>query len=143
MLNSSAAYAAAITQEDKDTLPTELKQKLFNQISAKNAYINKYLGQLRNEAKIAKNISFHITRHSFAKLAKQKGIDNAQLKDLLAHSSLRATEGYMGNFDTADNDRALETMFAQPKDDLRAKLQARVDSLTPDQIAILLKKLEE
>ena len=43
LLDSSQPYASAITQEDKDTLPPELKIKLFNQVSAKNALINKYL----------------------------------------------------------------------------------------------------
>ena len=66
-------------------------------------------------AEIEKKLSFHISRHSFAKIAKQKGTDNAKLKDLLAHSSVKITEGYMGSFDTSENDKALKTFFRKKK----------------------------
>ena len=140
LLDSSQPYASAITQEDKDTLPPELKIKLFNQVSAKNALINKYLKKLVEEAGIEKKVSFHISRHSFAKVAKQKGTDNAQLKDLLAHSSLKITEGYMGSFDTSENDKALEAIFSKPQHDPKSELLALLEKMPPEEIAELLNR---
>jgi site-specific recombinase XerD len=98
LLNSQESYANAVTQEQKDTMPTELKMKLLNQISAKNALINKYLKKIADLAGIQKKLSFHVSRHSFAKIAKQKGIDNSNVQSLLAHSSIKITENYMGIF---------------------------------------------
>ncbi|MDL2320023.1 site-specific integrase [Alistipes sp. OttesenSCG-928-B03] len=145
LLDSSAPYAKAITQEDKDTLPPELKIKLFNQIAAKNALINKYLRKLTEAAGIEKKVSFHISRHSFAKVAKQKGVDNANLKNLLRHHSLKVTEVYMDNFDTSDDDKALEAMFATPQqaDDPKVELLALLDKMNPDRIAALVNELKQ
>ena len=79
------------------------------------------------------------SRHSFAKIAKQKGIDNSKVKDLLAHSSLKITEGYMGNFDTSENDKALESVFEKEKavTDESALLK-QLQSLSPEALASLL-----
>ncbi len=43
---------------------------------------------------INKNIGFHGTRHTFAVVCKQLGIDTAVLRDLLTHSSIVTTEIY-------------------------------------------------
>ncbi len=64
LLDASEVYAKAVTQEEKDTMPTELRVKLFNQISAKNALINKYLKKLATSAGIEKKLSLHVARHS-------------------------------------------------------------------------------
>ena len=53
----------------------------------------------------------HISRHSFAKMAKDEELDNLEVKALLAHSNLATTRRYMGEFDTAHNDAALEKVF--------------------------------
>lgn len=63
MLSNEEPYSKAITQADKDTMSTELKVMLFNQISAKNALINKMLKKLATQVGIEKKISFHIRRH--------------------------------------------------------------------------------
>lgn len=140
LLDASEPYAKAISQEEKDTLPTELKIKLFNQISSKNALINKYLKKLAKMAEIEKKLSFHISRHSFAKVAKQKGTDNALLKDLLAHSSVKVTEGYMGSFDTAENDRALQHIFQKEETSTKDELIKLVNNLSPEEIDNIIKQ---
>lgn len=111
LLDSSASYAKAVTQEQKDTLSADMKVKLFNQISTKNALINKYLKQVAKLAKIEKPVSFHIARHSFGRIAKIKNIDNGVLKNLFAHSSIKVTEAYMGDFDTEQTDKAFMSIF--------------------------------
>lgn len=100
-----------MTQEQKDTLSADMKVKLFNQISTKNALINKYLKQVAKLAKIEKPVSFHIARHSFGRIAKIKNIDNGVLKNLFAHSSIKVTEAYMGDFDTEQTDKAFMSIF--------------------------------
>lgn len=142
LLDASEPYAKAISQEEKDTLPTKLKIKLFNQISSKNALINKYLKKLAKMAEIEKKLSFHISRHSFAKVAKQRGTDNAKLKDLLAHSSVKITEGYMGSFDTAENDRALQHIFQKEESSSKDELIKLLNKMSSEEIDSLIKQIK-
>lgn len=65
---------------------------------------------MRNEHKKRINKE-DISRHSFAKMAKDKGLANLEVKALLAHYNLATTQRYMGEFDTAHNDTALEKVF--------------------------------
>lgn len=112
-LNGNAKYAKAITQEQKDSMPVEVKEELYNELWNKNALINKFLKQVAKDAGVEKPISFHVSRHTFAQQAKRAGTDNAILKGMLNHSSLKVTERYMGEFDTASEDAALRHIFEQ------------------------------
>lgn len=142
ILDSNADYAKAITQEEKDVLPSDVKKILFAQIEAKTALINKTLKRIASSAGIEKKLSFHISRHTFAKAAKQKGIDNAKVRDLLAHHSLKTTEGYMGYFDTAENDAALSSVFEEkPSVDIDT-LVAQLKSLSKKQLKEVLKRVK-
>ncbi len=145
LLNNNASWAKAITQAEKDILSREEKVDLYTQISTKNALINKELKKIGNLAGITKPLSFHISRHTFARLAKEKGIDNNHVKSLLAHSSLKITEGYMGCFDTASNDKALLSIFESPQaEDVRE--QALVDQLkqlSPETLAKIISQLQK
>jgi site-specific recombinase XerD len=141
LLDNAAPYAKATTQREKDTLPTPLKVLLFNRIGAKNALINKELKILAEKAGIEKKLSLHISRHSFAKVAKQKGTDNAMLKEMLAHSSVKVTEGYMGNFDTSETDKALINIF-EKNDSPKARLLATINSMNDEKIRNVLAQLE-
>lgn len=142
ILDPNAEFAKAVTQEEKDVLPPDIKEKMFAQIGAKTALINKELKKIANMAEIEKKLSFHISRHSFAKAAKQKGVDNAKVKELLAHSSLKITEGYMGNFDTADNDAALSSIFEEKTTIDIDNLVAQLKSLSKKQLKEVLKRIK-
>ncbi len=142
LLDSSAPFAQATTQEEKDTMPTALKIKLFNQISAKNALINKEIKKLATLAGIEKKVSLHTSRHSFARVAKQKGIDNSMLKDLLAHSSLKTTENYMGSFDTSDTDKALISTFEKDSNP-KTELLAALNNMKEEDIETLLSSIKK
>ena len=98
LLDDSEMWSKYITQEQKDTMPSDLKKRMFEVISAKNALINKGLAEIQKLAGLEKRISFHISRHSFAKAAKDAGIDNLEVKSLLAHTNLSTTQKYMGEF---------------------------------------------
>lgn len=140
MLDNSAIWAKAITQAEKDVLPAEIKKALFNQIGAKNALINKELKKIALQANISKKLSFHISRHSFAKVAKQKGMDNFIVKNLLAHSNMATTERYMGNFDTSENDKALESIFERSTISQEEELLQLFSRMTPEEKSSLIQK---
>lgn len=141
-MDNRKTYASAISQADRDTLPSDMKQKLFEEISAKNALINKSLKRLAEKAGISKKVSMHISRHSFASVAAQKGIESNKVKSLLAHSRLQTTEGYMGNFSTDENDKALESVFGSPADK-KAQLLALIQGMSEEEITSVLATLDK
>jgi len=49
----------------------------------------------KNKAGIAKNISFHGLRHSFATHLLEKGVDIKYIKDILGHFDIKTTERYV------------------------------------------------
>ncbi len=140
LLDNAKPYAKAVTQDQKDTMNVELKTSLYNDISAKTAILNNNLKKIAGLAGIKKHLSFHIARHSFAKLAKDKGTDSGVVQGLLAHSSLKTTEGYMGQFDTSVEDAAMAKIFDTGGE---SKLESFVDSLTPEQREALAKILNK
>lgn len=141
-MDNRKIYASAILQADRDTLPSDMKQKLFEEVSAKNALINKSLKRLAAKAGISKKVSMHISRHSFASVAAQKGIESNKVKSLLAHSRLQTTEGYMGNFSTDENDKALESVFGSPTDK-KAQLLALIQGMSEEEITSVLASLNQ
>jgi len=138
LLTNDKPYAKHVTQNAKDTMSVELKTTLFNDISAKTALLNKYLKQIAELADIDKHLSFHVSRHSFARLAKERKTDSGVIQGLLAHSSIKTTEGYMGQFDTSVEDEAMEKIFDTSE---KSKLESLVDSLTLEQRLVLAELL--
>lgn len=63
-------------------------------ISRCTSYANKNLKIIANAVGIKKNLSFHISRHSFAVLALRKGISIDKVSKILAHSNIRETQIY-------------------------------------------------
>jgi len=142
LLDSSAPYAKAVSEEQKATLPIKIIIKLTDSISSKNALINKYLKKIANKAEINKNISFHISRHSFAKIAKDKGVDNSHLKMLLGHSNIKVTEVYMGNFDTEVTDAVMNTIFEEPQD-TNQKIKVLLESMDSIEFEKLISEIRK
>ncbi len=105
LLSNDAEYAKFITQADKDRMKPVLRHKMYQDVSSKNAVINKYLKKIAALAEIDKPLSIHISRHSFAHIAQESGAESGAIKNILAHSNLATTEKYMGSFDTMQNRR--------------------------------------
>ncbi|WP_019988810.1 site-specific integrase [Rudanella lutea] len=84
---------------------------LLKEISRKNALINKYLKLICQKAEIAKDVSFHSARHTFADLGRRKIKDVYAISKLLRHSKINITEKYIKDFDTEVTDQALNTLF--------------------------------
>ena len=93
----------------------ELRHVLYNDISAKNALINKYLKKIAALAEIETPLSMHMSRHAFAHIAQEAGAESGAIKNILGHSNLSTTERYMGNFDTTKTDDTLINLFV-PKE---------------------------
>lgn len=87
------------------------KLELANDISNATKRINRALGKICSKAGIDKHVTMHVSRHSFANLAREKGVMSAEIKDLLAHSNLKTTEIYMGEFDRQRSDDILHNLF--------------------------------
>jgi integrase len=76
-------------------------------IDSATAYINKNLKIIADAVGIEKNLSFHISRHSFAVMALRKGISIDKLSKLMAHSAIRETQVY-AKIVNGELDKAME-----------------------------------
>lgn len=113
LLDSNAEWAGYINPQQKETMPAEIKNRLFIQTSSKNVLLNRNLKKIGRMAGISKNLTFHMSRHTFAYQAMKNGIDHMIIKEALAHSSLSTTEKYLGQFNTEEVDSALEKLFTK------------------------------
>jgi integrase/recombinase XerD len=82
--------------------PEDVQRK----INAAISNLNKRLKKIATQAKVYKNISNHISRHTFGNIAGDK-IPISVLQKLYRHKSLNTTAVYQGNFIHKDTDEAL------------------------------------
>lgn len=75
-----------------------------------NRTLNKYLKRIGKLAKINKNITMHISRHTFGKISGDK-ISIQMLQKLYRHSSITTTVNYQANFINKDVDDALDAVI--------------------------------
>lgn len=115
LLDNDAEYAIFITQADKDRMKPELRHQLYQQISDKNALINKYLKKIAEKAEITTNLTMHISRDAFAHITQESGAESSAIKNILVHSNLATTERYMGSFETTKTDDTLRSLFKKKK----------------------------
>lgn len=69
-----------------------------------NSTINENLKEWAKEAGITKNVSFHISRHTFATLLLASGADITVVSGLLGHKNLRTTQIYAKVIDKKKDD---------------------------------------
>lgn len=153
LLSNDAEYAGYVTQADKDRMKPELRHKMYQDISSKNALINKYLKKIAEKAEIAKPLSMHISRHSFAHIAQEAGAESSAIKNILGHSNLATTERYMGSFDTSKTDETLRDVFAKKQSSAKgteettaSKEEQAIELLkgmTPEQIMAVISAINK
>ena len=153
LLSNDAEYAGYVTQADKDRMRPELRHKMYQDISSKNALINKYLKKIAEKAEIEKPLSMHISRHSFAHIAQESGAESSAIKNILGHSNLATTERYMGSFDTSKTDETLRNVFAKkqsmataPEESGATKEEQAIELLkgmTPEQIMAVISAINK
>ena len=92
-------------------------------------------------ANIDKHITLYVSRHSFAKQAVlTKDVKSTAVKGLLAHSSLKTTENYLGQFDTSIEDEAMQKIFGD--NDIN-KMETLLANMTDEQKELLRSLLNE
>lgn len=91
----------------QDTYDNE--KMYLDDISAKTAFINKKLSVVAKRASIQKKLTSHIARHSFADIARKKGISVYDISKALGHSSIAITEKYLASLD----DGAISSVFGK------------------------------
>lgn len=96
---------------DAQVMKSGNEWKIFNEISSKNALINKYLKMIAEKANIEKNISLHVSRHSFASIAKGKNIELQKISELLVHGNKQITEDYLRPFASSELDETMEAIL--------------------------------
>jgi site-specific recombinase XerD len=63
-------------------------------------------------AGIDENISFHVSRHSFAQYAvSEKGLDVYELMQTLRHSKIETTQSYLKSLNEELADKAMKKVF--------------------------------
>lgn len=153
LLSNEAEYAGYITQADKDRMRPELRHKMYQDISSKNALINKYLKKIAEKAEIEKPLSMHISRHSFAHIAQEVGAESSAIKNILGHSNLATTERYMGSFDTSKTDETLRNVFVKKRSSAKVTEESTASKeeqaiellkgMTPEQIMAVISAINK
>lgn len=103
---SGSDYIFPILDKKHDD-PMELRRR----ISTNNVLTNKRLKKIAKKAGIEADISFHVSRHSFAHYALKKGMDLYSISKALGHSDLKITEQYLKSFDEEKLDSDMEKIF--------------------------------
>ena len=96
---------------------------VLRRINSKNVTANTNLKRLAKLIKTDKNISFHVSRHSYADFARRAGIDLYTISKSLGHSSLKITERYMDDFDASAVNDAMRKGWEERRAKKRGKDQ--------------------
>lgn len=93
--------------------------ELRKAISSRNVIVNgkneenneSGLKKIAKMAGIDDNISFHVSRHSFAQYAVEQGLDVYELMQTLRHSKIETTQQYLKGLDEELADKAMRKVF--------------------------------
>lgn len=141
LLKKDAPYAKADTEEKREQLPADVKKILMQQINSKNVLINKYLGKIAKLAEINKKLTFHISRHSFANIARQKDANVFDISKALGHSSISITETYLQNFDTKSQDNTMNAVF-NASESSKSQLLELINTMTPEELNTIINNIK-
>ena len=109
-LKNDAPYAKIVTLEDFQKVSPEQLANLFQSIESQIVRYNALLKSIAFRAKIKKNLTSHIARHSFADIARKK-VSVYDIQKMLGHSSVKVTEGCLKSLDIEAMDEAMEQVF--------------------------------
>lgn len=103
--------------------PTALGDPLsrFHIINSKTTLVNLELKKVALKAKIKKNLSFHIARHSFADIARKSGASVYSISKALNHGKISTTEAYLSAFDQQATDDLIRGLFAPKAPEIKKK----------------------
>jgi site-specific recombinase XerD len=109
-LDNKATYSTLIDPEDFQKASPELITFLFQKLESQITMYNLTLKTIAEKAEIKKNITSHIARHSFADIARKK-VSMYDIMNMLGHSSIKITEGYLKSLDNDSMDKAMNEVF--------------------------------
>lgn len=110
-LSNNEKYSKLVTVDDFQKASPELTAYLYKKIESRIAVVNKGLKLIAINAKIQKKLSTHIARHSFADMARKKGLSVYDISNMLGHSSISITQKYLDSLDVEAMDSAMEEVF--------------------------------
>jgi integrase/recombinase XerD len=87
------------------------KKTLVARLSGRTTKINQHLKAIALKAGIDKKLTSHVARHSFAEIARTKGVPIYDISKALGHSSLAITEQYLSSFDENSLQNAMDKIF--------------------------------
>jgi integrase len=91
-----------------DTKEINNDLRVLNQkTESKTAQLNKTLKILSKEAEIEKNLTFHVSRHTFATLALKNEVPIVRLSKILGHANIQQTMIY-GKIVPEDQDNSMK-----------------------------------
>lgn len=80
-------------------------------IDSANALINTHLKRVAIICGIEKNLSTHLSRHTFAYLSLKRGVKIEILKDALGHSDFKTTQMYLKSFSEDEINEAVKGLY--------------------------------
>ncbi len=93
-------------------LTPEKSNELRRHIASRNTLVNAALKEIAIKCKIDKRLTMHVSRHSFADIARKKKISTQVISELLGHSSIAITQAYFGSgFDDDTLDDAMKEII--------------------------------
>jgi len=87
------------------------KKKLVSRVSGRTTKINEHLKTIAQKSEIDKKLTSHVARHSFAEIARTKGVPLYDISKALGHSSIAITEQYLSSFDENSLKNAMDKIF--------------------------------
>ena len=75
----------------------------------------------------------------FNNIAVKKGVESNKVKSVLAHSNLKTTEAYMGEFSTKETDEVMDKVFGGT--DKKAQLEELLKSMSKEDVSSVLKAM--
>lgn len=82
-----------------------------DQVESCSAMVNKYLKELAVKAEIPVNLTTHIARHTFARLADKTVADKRKISKALRHSKFSMTEEYLEELRMSDLDEDMAAVY--------------------------------
>jgi len=97
--------AEALVEKYSNHIDCIISGKLFPMRS--NQKMNEYLKEIAEVCGIEKNLTWHVARFSFARIAMESGMDIKVLSETLGHVKMEQTIHYCGKY---SNDKVVEEM---------------------------------
>jgi integrase/recombinase XerD len=85
----------------------------FDAIKTKTSLINKALKEIAKMAEIEKRITTHISKHTFAKMARKIGGGSTLIQNALGHATFQSSQTYVNDVDQEEIDELNQMVYEQ------------------------------